>query len=283
LRSPVHERPDTVEAAAALAEELAGAGLAGVTIAWADNNGIPRSRTVPVGRLADVAVQGVGITTLFAVFDSHDVITFEHPGLSTPSGDIRLVPEVDRITRLAGQPAFAWAPGRQVAPDGSPWPYDQRSALEAQVARAAALGLERLAALDAPLTCIANVRTGALWGTHRSPAELLAYLETGDAAAGPHAEWDVGHFVGLLGLIGHPPARRGALVVVADSYRSLGHDGVHLQPAERAAEALAGRGVLLAVEPAHRAAAEAAVTGAGLARELWDNGSPDARASTSSA
>jgi len=138
----VHERADTIEAASALAEELAGAGVAGVTIAWADNNGIPRSRTVPVGRLADVAVQGVGITTLFAVFDSHDVITFEHDGLSTPSGDVRLVPEVDRITRLAGQGAFAWAPGRQLAPDGSPSPYDQRSALEAQVDRAAALGLE---------------------------------------------------------------------------------------------------------------------------------------------
>ena len=136
------DRADIAGSASALAEKLEGAGVAGVTIAWADNNGIPRSRTVPVGRLAEVAVQGVGITTLFAVFDSHDAITFDHPGLSTPSGDVRLIPELGRITRLAGQPAFAWAPGRQVASDGSPWPYDQRSALEAQVDRAAALGLE---------------------------------------------------------------------------------------------------------------------------------------------
>jgi glutamine synthetase len=137
----------TEEAAAATdvartARELAEAGVVGVTIAWADNNGIPRSRTVPVGRLAEVAAVGVGITTLFAVFDSHDVITYGHEGLATPSGDIRLVPETGRLVRLAGQPAFAWAPGRQVAPDGSPWPYDQRGALEAQVARADALGLE---------------------------------------------------------------------------------------------------------------------------------------------
>ena len=148
------ERSEIVDSAPDLAEELAGAGVAGVTIAWADNNGIPRSRTVPVGRLAEIAVQGVGITTLFAVFDSHD-----------------------------------------------------------------------------------------------------------------------GHFTGLLGLV---TARRGALVVVADSYRSLGHDGVHLQPVERFAAALAGRGVLLAVAPEQRAAAEEAVTAAGLATELWDNGSPDA-------
>lgn len=55
-----------------------------MTIAWIDNNGIPRSRTVPVSRVADVARRGVGVTTLFAVFDSHDGITFAHEGLSNP-------------------------------------------------------------------------------------------------------------------------------------------------------------------------------------------------------
>ena len=98
------------------ARELAEAGVVGVTIAWADNNGIPRSRTVPVARLAEVAAVGVGITTLFAVFDSHDVITYGHEGLATPSGDIRLVPETGRLVRLAGQPAFAWAPGATCPP-----------------------------------------------------------------------------------------------------------------------------------------------------------------------
>ena len=120
---------------------LAMARVAGVTIVWADNNGIPRSRTVPLAALADAAAHGVGITPLFAVFDSHDGITYAHEGLSTPSGDIRLMPVMERITTLAGQPGFAWVPGRQVGPDGSPWPYDQRTRLEAQVARAAALGL----------------------------------------------------------------------------------------------------------------------------------------------
>ena len=127
--------------AGALAEQLAAAGVAGVTIAWSDNNGIPRSRTVPVARLPDVASHGVGITSLFAVFDSHDVITFTHAGLANASGDVRLVPELSRLTQLAGQPAFAWAPGRQLAADGSPWPYDQRTVLERQVRRAADRGL----------------------------------------------------------------------------------------------------------------------------------------------
>jgi glutamine synthetase len=127
---------------AALTEELAASGVVGVTIAWIDNNGIPRSRTIPIARLADVARAGVGITPLFAVVDSHDAITFAHGGLSNASGDIRLLPVLSQVMHLAGQPAFAWAPGRQVAADGSPWPYDQRGVLERQVQRAAEAGLE---------------------------------------------------------------------------------------------------------------------------------------------
>ena len=122
-------------------DRLSAAGVVGVTIVWADNKGIPRSRTVPIAALADTARRGVGITPLFAVCDSLDGVTFAHRGLSTPSGDIRLVPVADLITPLAGQPGFAWVPGRQVGPDGEPWPYDQRTCLETQVARAAAAGL----------------------------------------------------------------------------------------------------------------------------------------------
>jgi glutamine synthetase len=127
-----------------LAAALAADGVAGVTIGWADNNGIPRSRTVPVATLPEVGVTGVGVTTLFAVFDTNDAITFAAPGLQTPSGDVRLVPQLDRVTRLAGQPAFAWAPVRQVTADGGPWAFDQRSVLERTVAALAEDGCSAL-------------------------------------------------------------------------------------------------------------------------------------------
>ena len=241
--------PSLTDDVAALAEELAGARVAGVTIAWADNNGIPRSRTVPVGRLADVAVQGVGITTLFAVFDSHDAITFEHPGLSTPSGDIRLVPEVGRITRLAGQPAFAWAPGRQLAPDGSPWPYDQplrargadgaRRGARARAARRLRDGVLRRARRRRPS---ARARRAGL-----QPARAAGRRRVRRAAA-RRPRWPSSP----------TPTARSATTASISSRSSM-------------AAALAGRGVLLVVEPAQRAAA------AELRPELWDNGSPDAR------
>lgn len=128
---------------AARSTELAEQGVVGVTVGWADNNGVLRSRTVPVERLADAAARGVGVTTLFAVFDTMDRISFDAPGLDTPSGDVRLVPALgpDGVVALAGRPGAAWVPGRLVAADGGHWPYDQRSVLERQVEAAAAAGL----------------------------------------------------------------------------------------------------------------------------------------------
>jgi glutamine synthetase len=139
---------DARERGRELAGALAADGVAGVIVAWADNNGIPRSRTVPVAALPQVAATGVGVTTLFAVFDTNDAITFAAPGLQTPSGDLRLVPQLDRITRLAGQPAFAWAPGMQVTAEGGPWPFDQRSVLERTVARLDDAGYSALAGYE---------------------------------------------------------------------------------------------------------------------------------------
>ena len=107
---------------APIQDRLVEADVAGITIVWADNNGIPRSRTVPIAGLADAAVRGVGMSPLFAVFDSHDGISFAHSGLPDASGDIRLVPALEQVTPLAGQPGFAWAPGRQLSPDGGRYP-----------------------------------------------------------------------------------------------------------------------------------------------------------------
>lgn len=176
--------------ARAYAADMAANGVVGMTIAWADNNGIPRSRTVPIASLPQVATRGVGVTPLFAVFDSHDAITFAHPGLTSPSGDLRLVPELSGLTRLAGQPAMAWAPGRQIAVDGSPWPYDQRGVLETQVAAAAADGLEVRAGYELEFVL---TQAGDLGDTGQQPR--LAYQAP---AYSPHALLAVDEFVADL-------------------------------------------------------------------------------------
>jgi hypothetical protein len=119
-----------------------------------------------------------------------------------------------------------------------------------------------------PVVLIANVQTGAFWGSHPSAAQIAGYLERGDLASGPPADWSVGHFVGLVGI---SEGRAGALVTVADTYPVLGLGGVHLQPVEAVAAALDGRGVLVVAEPG---VAQRVADAAGGAGELWDNGSP---------
>jgi glutamine synthetase len=153
-----------------VATELSDAGVAGVTISWADNNGIPRSRTVPIAALPRVAETGVGVTTLFAVFDSSDAITFAHEGLSSPSGDVRLVPVLDRLVRLAGQPALAWAPGRLLDADGAPWPYDQRAVLERQVDELGRAGLTALVGYEIEFGVYAEGGPEELVPAHPGPA-----------------------------------------------------------------------------------------------------------------
>jgi hypothetical protein len=139
--------------------------------------------------------------------------------------------------------------------------------------------LEAASGCSEPCTPIANVATRYLWGSRTSPATALAYLTSGDSEAGPPPDWDVGHFVGLLGRIDGP---RGTLVIVADTYRSLGWEGTHLQPIDRVAAALARadsgaapKGVLLVAGADDAPELERRLRTEGLEIATWDNGSPD--------
>jgi hypothetical protein len=120
---------------------------------------------------------------------------------------------------------------------------------------------------------IANLRTGRLWGGRPAVEVLLGELE-GKSVQAPAADWDVGHFVELEMLIRGP---KGSLVVVHDSYPSLGWAGRHLQPPRAVASALLrgdGReGGVLAVGPkAQEESVKALAARLGLETGAWDNG-----------
>jgi hypothetical protein len=129
--------------------------------------------------------------------------------------------------------------------------------------------------LPRPVTLIANVATHHLWGARSTPAQLLGYLLDGEAS-GPPPDWDVGHFVCVAGRVDGPA---GSLYCVADTYPSLGSRGVHLQPEERLALAIArpdkpAGGVLVVAAAQDAPAVRAAAVGLGLEESLWDNGTP---------
>lgn len=120
---------------------------------------------------------------------------------------------------------------------------------------------------------IANVHTGSLWGS-RARADLLLAELNGQEKTGPPPDWNVGHFVELTMLIRGP---KSALVVVHDTYPTLGWGGYHLQPLRAISAALTrqdGRegGILVVASPGQAAAVEAIARELGLEVATWDNG-----------
>lgn len=135
-------------------------------------------------------------------------------------------------------------------------------------------GIFELAAARAhPVSLVANFATRHLWGARPSVNQLLGYLLDGDLQ-GPPPDWDVGHFACVVARTSGPA---GSLYSVADTYPALGDHGVHLQPQERLAAAIArpdkpAGGVIAAVAAADAPALRAAAAALGLEEHLWDNG-----------
>ncbi len=151
---------------------------------------------------------------------------------------------------------------------GGPWTAQTLAAM-----------FDAVAALSAPATLIANIATRHLWGAAASTSQLLDHLLDG-SEDGPAPDWDVGHFVCVVGRSRGPG---GDLYAIADTYPSLGACGVHVQPGERLARALqrpgmAPGGMIAAVAAADAAQVRAAASSLGLHEGVWDNGSATAEA-----
>ena len=134
--------------------------------------------------------------------------------------------------------------------------------------------VEAAAADEAEL--VANVRTGHFWGSRPDARLVLDHL-AGRPVEAPPADWDVGHFVSLAATIAGPA---GSLVVVRDTYPTLGWGGYHVQPPDAVAAALLRgdgfEGGVLWICLAERAESiRARLVMEGYDLRFWDNGTPD--------
>ena len=141
------EREERADRARELAGGLAGGGVRAVALTWVDNAGVTRVKTVPLDRLEHTAAWGVGMSPVFDVFLVDDSITSsEYVG--GPAGDLRLYPDLDRLTALAAQPGWAWAPVDRYTQEGEPYRCCQRTFARRMVERAAARGLDLLMSFE---------------------------------------------------------------------------------------------------------------------------------------
>ena len=138
---------DQAARAEQMARKLREDGVRGVVLSYVDTAGITRIKTVPIARLARAARWGVGMSTVFDVFLSNDLMT-STAELGSPDGDLRLVPDLDRLVALVAQPGWAWAPVDRYTQAGEVWPACQRSFARAMVGRAAAAGLTFTMAIE---------------------------------------------------------------------------------------------------------------------------------------
>jgi glutamine synthetase len=118
-----------------------------VALGWIDNAGLGRVKTIPLGRLERAAGWGIGMSPVFDVFVVNDDITASEY-IGGPGGDLRLVPDLDRLTVLAAQPGWAWAPVDRYTQEGRAYAACQRSFARRLTGEAARRGLELRASFE---------------------------------------------------------------------------------------------------------------------------------------
>lgn len=125
---------------AAKVSALSDQGVSMVAITFVDNAGITRVKCVPLERLAYTASLGVGASPVFDTFCFDDsMVMGKH--LGGPDGDLRLIPDTDRLVALSAQPGWAWAPADKFTQEGPAFAGCQRRFVRDQVTAAAARGL----------------------------------------------------------------------------------------------------------------------------------------------
>ncbi len=174
------ERDQRFDRATELFDGLNAKNVIVVALTWVDNSGITRTKSVPLRRLAHAAAHGVGASPVFDVFLFDDWI-IQGRFAGGPVGDLRLHPDLDRLTVLAGQPGWAWAPADRHYQSGTPYPMDQRLQARKAVEKLAEQGLTAKAGFEIEW-CVGKPDTddwvpatsGAAYG-HARQVELSDY------------------------------------------------------------------------------------------------------------
>ncbi|WP_042376093.1 glutamine synthetase family protein [Streptacidiphilus melanogenes] len=129
------------------AARLSDEGVVALALTWIDNAGVARVKGLPLRRLPEAAVEGVGMSPVFDVFLVDDAITSSRH-LGGPDGDLRLFPALDRAVALAAQPGWAFVPADRYRQDGLPHPACQRAFAARTVERAEERGITFRAAFE---------------------------------------------------------------------------------------------------------------------------------------
>ncbi len=157
--------------------DLEGAGVRLVMMTLVDTAGYTRVKIVPLSRLASVARSGVGWSDIWAVVCSDDHFAAE-PELHTPSGDMRLIPDLAAAVPLAARPGWAWAPANMCDQEGPARATCPRTTATLREADLRARGLQVRATFEIEFTLLRDGQPA-----HRGPGYSTPALSTLDGFA----------------------------------------------------------------------------------------------------
>ncbi len=140
------ERAADERRAQVLERQLAGE-VSGVATTFVDHGGAARVKAVPLTGLARAARSGLGFSPVLDAFTSAGGIDGASP-LASPEGDLRMVPDLDRLAVLPAPDGWAWAPGDRFHQDGTVYAGCQRSFARAQLAACLRQGISALMAFE---------------------------------------------------------------------------------------------------------------------------------------
>ena len=124
---------------AAAVDDLRTAGVRYVSGSIVDTGSINRLKSVPLDKLASLATRGLGFSYCWATALTNDHFT-ETDALGGPSGDMRMIADLDSLVQLGATPQWAWVALDQYLQDGNVAPWCQRSFAKRFVAQAAERG-----------------------------------------------------------------------------------------------------------------------------------------------
>lgn len=143
-----------------------------VACTFVDNAGVTRVKVIPIYNLDSAINKGVGICTLFAVFAVDDQLALCE-GFDTPSGDMRLVPDLESAVTLSMAPGWAWVPVDQYDQEGQILSVCQRSVLRRVTEAAAERGITFQMAYEPEFTLLDEECNPVHMGPGYSPWALL--------------------------------------------------------------------------------------------------------------
>jgi glutamine synthetase len=207
------------------ADRLTAQGIHGIALTWVDNAGLTRVKSVPTGRLAHSARRGVGMSPVFDVYLVDDSMTTSRH-IGGPDGDLRLFPDLDRLTPLAAQPGWAWAPADRYAQSGLEHPACQRLFARRMTERARGRGIALRMGFETEWV-VTTDGTGPPRPAHDTPGPGPYATGPGPryAGAGPHYA-GAGPAYGMARLVGLSDY----LADVLDTLHTQGVEVLQLHP-----------------------------------------------------